>query len=243
MTSYIRFSIIACFVLFSLHASSQSAKEIATFFKEANVFFEKHAQDGNIKYALLKTNRASLNPLIEFIAKTKLSTLDTYKRKAYLINCYNLLVINAVLDKYPIPTINDTDGFFKATKHNIGGMKMTLDDLEYKVIFKEFKDPRLHFVLVCAAKGCPPIPSFAYTPALLGDQMNDQCQLALDNPNFLYLEDTDAVVKISPIFKWYYDDFFPSIPDFINAHRSNKLPKDYALVYYKYDWKLNTWAE
>jgi len=84
MINSIRFSILTCLVLLSLQASCQSAKEIATFFKDANVFFEKYAQDGNIKYDLLKTNRSSLNPLIELIAKTKLNTLDIYKRKAYL---------------------------------------------------------------------------------------------------------------------------------------------------------------
>lgn len=39
------------------------------------------------------------------------------------------------------------------------------------------------------------------------------------------------------------DDFFPSIQEFINAHRTEPLPADYSLDYYEYDWQLNTWEE
>ena len=216
-------------------------KDAADFFLKADVFFKEYAIEGNIRYNSLKQDRANLKLLIDFIGKTTVNSVEIYRRKAYLINCYNLLVINAVLETYPIEKVADTNKFFKKNRHKVGKEMMTLDHLEYKVIFKEYKDPRLHFVLVCAAKGCPPIPSFAYTPGDLNSQINRQCQLALDNPAFLYLEQETNIVKLSPIFKWYADDFFPSIPEFINAHRSEKIPMDYSLGFYKYDWTLNAW--
>ncbi len=216
-------------------------KDAAEFFLKTDAFFKKYAVEGNIKYAQLKQHRTDLSLLVDFIGETPVNSVDVYRRKAYLINCYNLLVINAVLETYPIEKVADTNKFFKKNKHQVGKEMMTLDYLEYKVIFKEYKDPRLHFVLVCAAKGCPPIPSFAYTPGDLNHQINRQCQLALDNPSFLYLEPETNMVKLSPIFKWYKDDFSPSIPEFINAHRSEKIPMDYTLSFYEYDWRLNAW--
>lgn len=233
------------FILFtSIYTNSFAATPIedaAEFFLKADDFFKEYAIEGNIKYNDLKQDRTELTLLVDFIAETKISSVDVYRRKAYLINCYNLLVINAVLETYPIEKVADTNKFFKKDKHKVGKEMMTLDYLEYKVIFKEYKDPRLHFVLVCAAKGCPPIPSFAYTPGDLNHEINHQCQLALDNPAFLYLEQETSMVKLSPIFKWYKDDFFPSIPEFINAHRSKKIPTDFSLDFYEYDWTLNAW--
>lgn len=218
-------------------------KDAADFFIHADKFFKDYAIKGDIKYIELKKDRSDLTPLIDFISMTPIKSIDVYRRKAYLINCYNLIVINAVLENYPIKKVQDTHKFFKKDKYKIGREMVTLDYLEYKIIFKEYKDPRLHFVLVCAAKGCPPIPSFAYTPGDLNNQINTQCQLALDNPEFLYFEQEKCTVKLSPIFKWYKDDFFPSIPEFINAHRSNKIPQSCALGYYEYDWRLNAWQE
>lgn len=223
------------------NAFATPIEDAAEFFLKADAFFKEYAIEGNIKYDDLKQDRADLALLVDFIGETPVHSVDVYRRKAYLVNCYNLLVINAVLETYPIEKVADTNKFFKKDKHKVGKEMMTLDYLEYKVIFKEYKDPRLHFVLVCAAKGCPPIPSFAYTPGDVNNQINRQCQLALDNPSFLYLEQETNMVKLSPIFKWYKDDFFPSISEFINAHRSKKIPMDYSLDFYEYDWTLNAW--
>ena len=243
MKTILYFNLLFLYLINSQTVSGQDIKDISEFFKSANTFFKEYAVEGNIKYDALKNDRSKLKALTDFIASTPLKTIDKYKRKAYFINIYNLLVINGVLDKYPIPTVRDTDGFFKTNKHKVGKEMMTLDHLEYKVIFKEFSDPRLHFVLVCAAQGCPPIASFAYTPGYLTDEINKQCQISLDNPKFLYLEDKKEQIQLSPIFKWYKDDFFPSIVEFINAHKTVKLPKDYKLGYYEYNWKLNIWKE
>lgn len=235
---------IACLLLFSAFSSkANSIENLEDFFEQADNFFKTYAVEGNIKYAQLKVNSSTLQPLIAFIGKQKVDQVDTYRRKAYLINCYNLLVIHAVLQEYPIERVQDTEKFFKRDKYLVGGAMITLDHLEYKLIFKDYKDPRLHFVLVCAAKGCPPIPSYAYTPGNLNEQMNTQCQYTLDDPDFLKVNSQECNIELSPIFKWYKDDFFPSIPEFINAHRSQAIPAECPTSYYDYDWTLNAWKE
>ena len=39
---------------------------------------------------------------------------------------------------------------------------MTLNDLENERLRKPYNDPRIHFALVCAAKGCPGLSREAY---------------------------------------------------------------------------------
>ncbi|MGH1339666.1 MAG: DUF547 domain-containing protein [Aureispira sp.] len=232
-------AIVLLISTFSLKAAP--VETLADFFERTDDFFKNYAIDGDIKYAQLKISPIVLQPLINFIGKQRIDKVDTYRRKAYLINCYNLLVIHAVLKNYPIERVEDTEQFFKRDKYSVGGEMITLDHLEYRLLLKDYKDPRLHFVLVCAAKGCPPIPSYAYTPGDLNNQMNTQCQSALDDPSFLKVNAEGCNIQLSPIFKWYKDDFFPSIPEFINAHRSQEIPRDCPVNFYDYDWTLNAW--
>lgn len=236
---------VSLIIMSSYSLKAAPIEDLADFFEQADDFFKDYVVNGDIKYAQLKISPIALQPLIDFIGQQPIDKVDTYRKKAYLINCYNLLVIHAVLQNYPIEKLEDTDKFFKKDKYLVGGENITLDHLEYKIILKNYKDPRLHFVLVCAAKGCPPIPSYAYTPGDLNNQMNTQCQHALDDPNFLKV-DTQAeacTIQLSPIFKWYRNDFFPSISEFINAHRSQAIPNNCPVNYYDYDWTLNAWKE
>ncbi len=245
MATYKLVSVVLLFLAsFSLKAAP--IESLADFFDQTDDFFKNYCIDGDIKYEQLKISPIALSPLVEFIGQQSIDKVDTYRRKAYLINCYNLLVIHAVLKNYPIERVEDTEKFFKRDKYLVGGTLITLDHLEYKIILKNYKDPRLHFVLVCAAKGCPPIPSYAYTPGNLNEQMNLQCQRTLDDPNFLKIageNEETCSIQLSPIFKWYRNDFIPSVSEFINAHRSQAISTDCPVDFYEYDWTLNAWKE
>jgi hypothetical protein len=50
----------------------------------------------------------------------------------------------------------------------VGGQTWTLDEIEQEIIRKAFSEPRIHFALVCAAMGCPPLRPEAYVGARLG---------------------------------------------------------------------------
>jgi len=49
-------------------------------------------------------------------------------------------------------------------------------------------------------------------------------------------------VAISEIFKWYEPDFITAgntVLQYINRHRNEKIPEDYEVGFYRYDWSLN----
>ena len=52
-----------------------------------------------------------------------------------------------------------------------------------------YNDPRLHFVLVCGAISCPKIASFAYTPENLEAMLEERTKLALNNDEFIQVND------------------------------------------------------
>ena len=61
---------------------------------------------------------------------------------------------------------------------------MTLNDLEAKKLRQPYHDPRVHFALVCAAKGCPRLNREAYVDNMLDAQLTVQARQVLPKPHF-----------------------------------------------------------
>ena len=131
-------------------------------------------------------------------------------------------------------------GFFDKTKYNLAGKSVSLNEIENKLLRANFKDPRFHFVLVCGAIGCPPLISGAYLPSTLDEQFETQTTKSI-NGNFLKINVKKKRVEGSEILKWYKEDFVMNGNeiDFINTYRKEKIPNNFKLTYFTYNWKLN----
>jgi len=213
-----------------------------SFFDRADTFFKTYVRNGLVDYALLQQNAADLQPLIQEIAQTDLRQLDANTKKAFYINAYNLLVVQGVLKNYPIASVLKTPNFFDVKQYTVGGKQLSLNELEKEWLLAVYKDPRLHFVLVCGAIGCPPITNFAYRPAQLDAQLEQQTQQALNDSTFIRINEATHAVVISQIFEWYGADFGGShekILQSINRYRTAPIPMDYKVTFYEYDWSLN----
>jgi len=222
-----------------LSASVFAAGTPAEFLAETDALLKANVKNGRVDYTSLKAS-GDLASLITDIAEVNLSTLQGNDRKAFLINAYNLLVINQALENYPLQSVLKINGFFDGNKQNVGGRQLTLNQLEKDLLLKEFPDARLHFVLVCGALGCPPITNFAYQPAKLEAQLNKQTKLALNDPTFIRMDGNNA--GLSKIFEWYPKDFGGSkanVLSFINKYRTEAIPAGAKVTYYEYDWSLN----
>ena len=229
--------ILSLFLLFSQFAFAQA--NLTTFFSTANAFFKQHVQYNKVKYQDIKRSPRDLNKLLDIIAKTDVSKNSETEQKAYHINAYNLLVIKTVIDNYPLKRPLELDGFFDKIKYVVGGKSYTLDKLEKDKLLHKYNDARLHFVLVCAAISCPPIANFAYMPEKLEEQLETRTKQAINNVVFIQYNDYDNKVDISEIFKWYMNDFQPTVKEFINKYRNDKLPEGIEMGYYIYNWTIN----
>jgi len=229
-------------LLFLIVFASQnlfSQKLDNSFYTQADKFFKSHVTNGKVDYAKAKTS-STLKTLITRVENTNLSNADDINKKAFYINAYNLLVINAAAKAYPLGAVTDISGFFDKKKYQVAGQTFTLNNLEKEKLLKATNDARLHFVLVCGAVDCPPIVNFAYTPENLDAQMEKQTRLALNSPSFI--KESGNKVELSQIFKWYTKDFGgsqKSVIKFINKYRKNILNPSAKISYYSYDWQLN----
>jgi len=212
------------------------------FFQQANKFFSQYVKSGKVDYAAINTNPAQLQKLADEIATIELAGKSASFQKAFYINAYNILAIQQVVEKYPIKGPMQIAGFFNNWSHQVAGLVMTLDELEKKYLFPNFNDSRMHFALVCAADGCPPLASFAYQPDKIDIQLNDITRKGLNDDKFIRLNGKKEQVILSQIFSWYKKDFLQksdNLIDFINQYRDKKIPADYKVKFYEYDWSLN----
>ncbi|MEO1652812.1 MAG: DUF547 domain-containing protein, partial [Bacteroidota bacterium] len=225
---------------------ARAQENLDEFFTQTDQFLKKYVAEGKVKYPEIVNKPEELNSLTRYIAQAPVKDFSGRALKAFYINAYNLLVISSVVEAYPTSSPQNVGGFFDGNKQMVGGEKLTLNEIEKKKLLAPTQDARLHFVLVCAALGCPPISPQAYRPERLEAQLETQTRLALNSDYFIRVNPEDKKVEISEIFNWYKSDFLKSQPNalaFINAYRETKIPEDYKVDFYTYDWALNVLAE
>jgi hypothetical protein len=227
--------------IISLSFSESNAQSLQNFFDEADALFGTHVVGGKVDYKAIKNDPSQLNAALETAKQLTVSSNDAKTYQAFWINAYNLSVIKGIVDNYPIKSPLDKKGFFDKTKYELGGTKITLNDIENKKLRAKIGDARFHFVLVCGAIGCPPLIGKAYTASNLEKLLEQQTIKALNNSSFIRV--SGKKVAFSEIFKWYKEDFVKGGKteiDFLNTYRKEKVPQDAKVTYYGYDWRLNS---
>lgn len=216
------------------------AQNTTDFFTNADTFFKTYVKNGRVDYAAVKKNTSTLDALLDNASKIKVTTGDVKTYQAFWINTYNLSVIKGITEKYPVKQPLSIKGFFDKNTHNVGGVSITLNAIENKMLRAKFpKEARFHFVLVCAGLGCPPIINEAYTPTKLESQLQRQTKIALNNSNFIKVK--GKKVQLSQIFEWYKGDFTHEGDEiaYVNKFRKEKIDPNAKVSYYPYDWTLN----
>lgn len=229
-------------LVLTLGIFSVQGQGLQQFYQQVNTFLNKYTKDGSVSYDKINKSLQEIEPVYQNIGAMDLSNATDNEKIAFYINAYNIIVIYQVAKYYPLKSALDQSGFFDKVKHKVAGEMVTLNALEIIKLLRQYKDPKFHFALACAAKGCPKLASYAYFPDQLEQQLNERTKLSLNNNYFIRVEDQNNKVRVSMIFKWYQKDFAmdgQSVIKFINTYRANKIPEGHQLDYYPYDWSLN----
>ena len=162
--------------LLAFFTFSLNAQDVTSFFSKTDNFLNTYVENGAVAYKKIHSNPSELNEILNMIETLSISR-DDDAYKAFWINAYNLAVIKGIINNYPLKSPLDKVGFFDKITYKIAGKKVTLNTIENKLLRAEFKDARLHFVLVCGAKGCPPLIPNAYLPRTVDKQLQEQTEL------------------------------------------------------------------
>ena len=184
---------------------------------------------------------------------------------AYWLYSYNAYVIRSVLSHWPLDSVTDVKapieairgmGFFYRLRYMFGGSAYSLLAVENDKIRKQYKDPRIHFVLNCASESCPVIRPELPTGDALEIMLADAATEFVSNPANVTIDHDSETVHLSAIFKWFEDDFLNwqrangsitnnSLIDYVMLVAPDSLASEleraatYTIEFHDFDWTVN----
>jgi hypothetical protein len=197
-------------------------------------------------------DRQTLGEHLGQMQQIRVSSLNRNEQKAYWVNLYNGLTVQVILEHYPVKSIMDIDispGFFRygpwdAKLLTIEGEKVSLNDIEHRILRPIFKDNRLHYALNCASIGCPNLLPVAFTAANTEELLETGARTYINSPRGARM--VKGRLHVSSIYKWFQVDFGGSKAGVVK-HLLQYAESDLAdalRTYNKglrddYDWSLN----
>lgn len=210
----------------------------------------QHVTDtGWIDYGGVQANEEELDAYLEVLAEAPFDELGRNQKLALLINAYNAFTLKLIAEHYPIASIKDIPAGdrWNAERWKIGGEVLSLSQIEHEQIRPHFKEPRIHFALVCAAVGCPPLLNEAYEAERIDEQLERQTRFVFDHETWLKVDTTQSTLSVTPLLDWYRGDFEQEAGSLTNylaivspqAKAMIEQGRKPNLTFLKYDWKLN----
>ena len=211
-----------------------------------NTLLGQSVSGGKVDYGKFKGN-AEFAAYIATLQSATPSALSSNEQLAFWVNAYNAMTIKNVLDNPGMRKPTDVKGFFDAKKFNVAGRQLTLNQIENDIIWKQFKEPLIHFGLVCAARSCPPIINKAYTGKNVKSLLASNAKTYLAGKQNRYDAATNTL-SLSKIFEWYRADFGgeSGLKEFVKKYGTAEMKSgltanpNVKIVSLEYDWTLNS---
>jgi hypothetical protein len=218
-----------------------------------------------VSYAGMQKDHAALKAVLDAyqrVTRAEFGGWSKPQQQAFLINDYNALTIEKILQRYPdIKSIRDFGSVFgnpwKDRFFTLFGSPASLDDIEHETLRKEgaYDEPRVHVAVVCASVGCPMLRNEAYTADRLEAQLEDGMRRFLSDRSRNRYNPQARKLEVSKIFDWYGRDFekghkgYGSVKATLAKYADvlADRPEDRAVVreqkaevtFLDYDWSLN----
>lgn len=232
------------------------------------------SDQGWVEYKRLKAAPKDLDRYLAGLAsvdRKEEASWPREKRLAFWINAYNAFTVKAITDHYPPRasnfikrkmygelSIRHIKDVWEEEVYQAAGRKLSLNHIEHEILRKELKEPRIHFAIVCASIGCPPLITEAFTAKRLDGQFEDGIKKFLGRKENFELDLSGDELKLSPILKWFAEDFgqfdggkmgrYPKKARGGLSFLSRRLPPEsvrairergLSFSWIKYDWSLN----
>jgi hypothetical protein len=216
----------------------------------------KYVDDaGMVQYTQWKSSAGDVQALDNYLQLLSHSNGQGTReeRLAFWINAYNAVTVKGILSEYPTTSIrNHTAVLFgyniwKNLKLIVSGKPISLEEIEHQVL-RHMGEPRVHFAIVCASKGCPKLLNEAYAADRLEEQLTANTRAFFADPSKFQFDAARNRFSLSPVLKWFDEDFgssqaellqriSPWLPD-ASAQQAAAVGSG-KVSYLSYDWGLN----
>jgi hypothetical protein len=216
-----------------------------------NELLQEHVDnDGWVDYTGLKSDESKLDDYLKSIAITPFNELGRDEKLTLLINGYNAATLRLILDHMPLASIMDIPEAdrWDAVRWNIGGNTWSLNQIEHEQIRPNFTEPRVHFALVCAAVGCPPLRNEAYQTDRLERQLSTQAEYVHDHSTWFHFDQENSKPQLTKLYDWYGGDFEQAAGSVLQFASRYSSPLEQKLAdgitptiqWLPYEWDLNS---
>ena len=213
---------------------------------------KKHVdKNGSVNYEGFIKDSLSLNRYLRLLSNNKPNSRfwSEDETKAYWINAYNAFTIRLIIRNYPLESIRDLNHIIDDPAYtiwhkrfiDIGGAPYSLDEIEHRILRRDFDDPNIHFGLNCAAYSCPKLIMEAYYASSINNQLEQNAREFINNKELNSI--SESKIQVSQIFNWFLSDFTTnneSLIDFLNKYSNTKINSDAIIDFKDYDWHLNS---
>lgn len=232
---------------------------ISTSFSQTHKMFSDilsdHVRNGLVNYQRLQSD-SRLNNYLHSLSTTNPSNLEKTDELVFWINAYNAFTLKVVLDNYPLKSITEIKTSSDKVKTvwdeefiSINDKKYSLNDIEHKILREKFKEPRIHFAIVCASLSCPELLNESFESENIKEKLNQQASRFLSDKSRNDFNLQTRTAYLSKLFDWYKTDFGKNDEEvllYLSNFLSDEIKKDiiknsgsWTISYKNYDWSLN----
>ncbi len=205
--------------------------------------------DGWVDYEAVREDEEALDRYLERIAKAPFDELGRDEKLALLINAYNAATLKLIVERWPLDSIMEIPESerWDDRRWDVAGRTWSLSQIEHEQIRPHFVEPRIHFALVCAAVGCPPLRNEAYRGERLEEQLESQTRYVHEHPTWFAFNADEGRVSLTKLYQWYGGDFEQAAGSVFAYASRYSSPLDRAIGsgespaidWLPYDWSIN----
>lgn len=197
-------------------------------------------------------DQTALKEYLRSLQSIPVSNYKQNEQKAYWINLYNALTVNLILARFPVASIRDINispglfvrGPWGAKLATVEGEKLSLDDIEHRILRPIWKDSRVHYALNCASLGCPNLQPAAYTSDNIEGLLEKGAREFVNHARGVSIQ--KGQLRVSSIYVWFQEDFGRDAEAlmqhwlrYANPALADMLEKYQGGLSHEYDWRLN----
>jgi hypothetical protein len=219
-------------------ATAVRAQEPEANHKAYDELLDTNVRDGLVYYRALKGQRGALDRYVAALGSASIDSAPRDEQIAFWLNAYNALVLQTVIDHYPIVqrtrdyparSIRQIPGAFERTTHRVAGRTVTLDQIEQTVL-QPFGDPRIYLALGRGAVGSGRLRSEAYSAANVERQLAGMANECVNHAQCADIDRVTGKVKANSIFSWRDKEFVAAYADKAPAVFSTRSPVERAVL-------------
>ncbi|MGH7334435.1 MAG: DUF547 domain-containing protein [Candidatus Rokuibacteriota bacterium] len=202
--------------------------------------------------AVSPEDRKSLEDYLTRLQAVLIAGYNRNEQRAYWINLYNAQTVKIILDYYPVTSIRKikippglfTIGPWDGKVVTVEGERLSLNDIEHRILRPIWKDPKIHYAINCASLGCPNLSPVAFTAPNTESRLTQYASDYINHPRGASFKRNR--LKVSSIYVWFQEDFggnhagvVQHLKQFATGDLAKQLQAHDGGLDDDYDWNLN----